>query len=112
MSIQDVICKTRLMAIPLESIKIAELQIKTGQLKSIRVAPKIGRPKLAKQVGISERQLAKIEKLETAKLSSNTVSRLSEALQISTMTLTGEFPVAESDLQPIKKPKCTTGCCS
>ncbi|MDB2538106.1 hypothetical protein N9X58_05585 [Amylibacter sp.] len=54
--------KTRLMTIPLESIKMAELQIKTGQLKSIRVARKIGRPKLAKQVGISERQLAKIEK--------------------------------------------------
>jgi len=107
-----VICKTRLTTIPLESIKMAEIQIKTGQLKSIRVARKIGRPKLAKQVGISERQLAKIEKSETAKLSSNTVSRLSESLQISTMTLTGEFPVSESDLQPIKKPKCTTGCCS
>ena len=106
------ICETRLLTIPLESIKMAELQIKTGQLKSIRVARKIGRPKLAKQVGISERQLAKIEKSETAKLSSNTVSRLSESLQISTMTLTGEFPVSESDLQPIKKPKCTTGCCS
>ena len=104
--------KTRLMTIPLESIKMSELQIKTGQLKSIRVARKIGRPKLAKQVGISERQLAKIEQSETAKLSKNTISRLSEALQISTMTLTGEFPVAESDLQPIKKPKCTTGCCS
>ena len=100
------------MTIPLESIKMAELQIKTGQLKSIRVARKIGRPKLAKQVGISERQLAKIQKSETTKLSSNTVSRQSEALQISTMTLTGEFPVSESDLQPIKKPKCTTGCCS
>ena len=111
-SIRDVIGKTRLMVILLESIKMADLQIKTGQLKSIRVARKIGRPKLAKQVGISERQLAKIEKSETAKLSSNTVSRLSEALQISTMTLTGEFPVSESDLQPIKKPKCTTGCCS
>jgi len=107
-----VICKIRLTTIPLESIKMAELQIKTGQLKSIRVARKIGRPKLAKQVGISERQLAKIEKSETAKISSNTVSRLTEALQISTMTLTGEFPVSESDLQPIKKPKCTTGCCS
>ena len=100
------------MTIPLESIKMAELQIKTGQLKSIRVARKIGRPKLAKQVGISERQLAKIEKSETAKLSSNKVSRLSEALQITTMTLTGEYAVSESDLEPIKKPKSTTGCCS
>ena len=52
--------KTRLMIILLESIKMAELQIKTGQLKSIRVARKIGRPKLAKQVGITERKLAKI----------------------------------------------------
>ena len=47
---------------------MAALQIKTGQLKSIRVARKIGRPKLAKQVGITERQLAKIEKSETSKL--------------------------------------------
>jgi len=91
---------------------MAALQIKTGQLKSIRVARKIGRPKLAKQVGITERQLAKIEKSETSKLWSNTVSRLSEALQISDMTLKGEFPVAESDLQPTEKQKRTTGCCS
>jgi DNA-binding Xre family transcriptional regulator len=100
------------MSILLEIVKMAELQIKTGQLKSIRVARKIGRPKLVKQVGISEQQLAKIEKSETAEISSNAVSRLSEALQIFTITLTGEFPLAKSDLQPIKKPKCTTGCCS
>jgi DNA-binding Xre family transcriptional regulator len=43
---------------------MAELQIKTGQLKAIQLARKIGRPKLAKQVGITERQLAKIEKSE------------------------------------------------
>ena len=103
---------TRFIGILLESTKMAELQIKTGQLKAIRVARKIGRPKLAKQVGITERQLAKIEKSETAKLSRNAVSRLSAALQISSMTLTGEFPVVESDLHPIEKPKCTTGCCS
>ena len=88
------------MSILLESIKMTELQIKTVQLKAIRVARKIGRPKLAKQVGIPERQLAQIEKSETAKLSRNAVSRLSAALQISSMTLTGEFPVVESDLHP------------
>ena len=109
---RNVICIIRFIGLLLERTKMAELQIKTGQLKAIRVARKIGRPKLAKQVGITERQLAKIEKSETAKLSINAVSRISEALQISSMTLTGEFPVVESDLHPIEKPKCTTGCCS
>lgn len=89
-----------------------EIEIKTEQLKAIRVARKIGRPKLAKLVGISERNLTKIEKSETATLTQSTISKLSHALQISSMTLTGEFPVAENDLKPIQKPTCKTGCCS
>ena len=109
---RNVICIIRFIGLLPERTKMAELQIKTGQLKAIRVAQKIGRPKLSKQVGLTERKLAKIEKSETAKLSFNTESRLSKALQISSMTLTGEFSVVESDLHPIEKPECTTGCCS
>ena len=92
--------------------KMLQVEIKTGRLKEIRKARKIGRPKLAKQVGITERQLAKIETSETAKISKNEISRLSHALQIPSMTLTGELQVTESDLQPIYKPHCTSGCCS
>ncbi len=89
-----------------------EIEIKTDQLKAIRIARKVGRPKLAKQLGITERQLAKIEKSDTAILTTNIISRITKALQISSMTLTGEFPLIEKNLQPIKKPKCTSGCCS
>ena len=45
----------------LERLQMLHVEIKTGRLKEIRKARKIGRPKLAKQVGITERQLAKIE---------------------------------------------------
>ena len=78
-----------------------ELEIRTERLKAIRNARKIGRPKLAKQVGISERQLVKIETSETARLTEKVVSRLSQVLQIHSMTLTVEFPVMDADLQPI-----------
>ena len=96
----------------LERLQMLHVEIKTGRLKEIRKARKIGRPKLAKQVGITERQLAKSETSETAKMSTNEVSRLSHALQIPSMTLTGELPVTHSDLQPIYRSQCTSGCCS
>ena len=89
-----------------------ELEIRTERLKAIRKALKIGRPKLAKQVGISERQLVKIETSETARLTEKVVSRISQVLQIHSMTLTGEFPVMDADLQPIQKSQCANGCCS
>jgi len=45
-----------------------ELEIKSERLKAVRKARKIGRPKLAKQVGITERQLTKIETSEAIML--------------------------------------------
>ena len=101
-----------LFRVLLGELEFAELEIKTERLKAIRKARKIGRSKLAKQVGISDRQLAKIETSETAKLSEKAVSRLSQVLQIHRMTLTGEFPVMDADLQPIQKSQCASGCCS
>jgi transcriptional regulator with XRE-family HTH domain len=92
--------------------KMLQVEIKAGRLKEIRKARKIGRPKLAKEAGITERQLAKIETSKTAKLSKSEVTRLSQVLQIPSMTLTGEFPVSAKDLQPIYKSQCTSGCCS
>jgi len=101
-----------LFRVLLGELELAELEIKTERLNVIRKARKIGRPKLAKQLGISERQLAKIETSETAMLTDHAVSRLSQVLQIRSMTLTGEFSVMDADLQPIQKSPCASGCCS
>ena len=89
-----------------------ELEIKSERLKAVRKARKIGRPKLAKQVGITERQLFKIETSETVMLTENAVSKLCQALQINIKTLTGELPMLEKDLRPLQKPQCVSGCCS
>jgi len=89
-----------------------EFEIKSERLKAVRKARKIGRPKLAKQVGITERQLFKIETSETVMLTENAVSKLCQALQINIKTLTGELPMLEKDLRPLKKPQCVSGCCS
>lgn len=89
-----------------------EFEIKSERLKAVRKARKIGRPKLAKQVGITERQLTKIETSETVMLTENAVSKLCQALQINIKTLTGELPMLEKDLRPLQKPQCVSGCCS
>ena len=89
-----------------------EVEIKSERLKAVRKARKIGRPKLAKQVGITERQLFKIETSETVMLTENAVSKLCQALQINIKTLTGELPMLEKDLRPLQKPQCVSGCCS
>ena len=80
--------------------------------KMVVMARKIGRPKLAKQVGITERQLTKIETSEAVMLTENAVSKLCQALQINIKTLTGEVPMREEDLHPLQKPQCLSGCCS
>lgn len=95
-----------------ERYKMLELEIKSERLKAVRKARKIGRPKLAKQVGITERQLFKIETSETVMLTENAVSKLCQALQINIKTLTGELPMLEKDLRPLQKPQCVSGCCS
>ena len=89
-----------------------EFEIKSERLKAVRKARKIGRPKLDKQVGITERQLFKIETSETVMLTENAVSKLCQALQINIKTLTGELPMLEKDLRPLQKPQCVSGCCS
>ena len=89
-----------------------EFEIKSERLKAVRKARKIGRPKLAKQVGITERQLFKIETSETVMLTENAVSKLCQALQINIKTLTGELPMLEEDLRPLQMPQCLSGCCS
>lgn len=86
--------------------------VNADRLKTIRTARKIGRPKLAKLSGLSERKLAKIESGKTSglALSESDVLRLSGALQIPALALTGDLPLIEDDLQPAAKPSCS--CCS
>ncbi|TCL09347.1 hypothetical protein BXY66_1392 [Shimia isoporae] len=88
------------------------LSIDASRLKTLRKARKIGRPKLAKLSGLTERQLAKLESSSGfTPLPEPTVAKLSAALQIPTPALTGELPLIDDDLQPAQKSTCTSGCC-
>ncbi|MCP4821767.1 MAG: helix-turn-helix transcriptional regulator [Shimia sp.] len=87
------------------------LTIDAARLKTVRKARKIGRPKLAKLVGLTERQLAKLETGTTAPLAEATLDRLSSALSIPVPALTGDLPLIGEDLQPAQKSTCTSGCC-
>lgn len=88
-----------------------ELTIDSDRLKTIRKARKIGRPKLAKLSGMTERRLAKIEASPQSRLSDVMVAKLSGALQVPELVLTGEFPLTEEDLRPMAEAACTKGCC-
>lgn len=92
---------------------MTEQTIDTALLKTIRTARKIGRPKLAKMARMSERQLAKLEagKGAAADLPVPVLIRLSDALDVPPMVLTGELPLAEADLEPAAAHVCTNGCC-
>lgn len=87
--------------------------IDAERLKTIRKARKIGRPKLAKLSGLTERKVAKLEASagQQETLPEVTIERLSHALQIPALVLTGDLPMDESDLQAATKSSCTSGCC-
>ncbi|MEP2640429.1 helix-turn-helix transcriptional regulator [Roseobacter sp.] len=87
------------------------VEIKSDRLKAIRKGRKIGRPKLAKLSGLTERKLAKIEADTTFMVPQSTVAKLSDALHVPEPTLTGVFPLSQDDLNPIEAPQCTSGCC-
>ncbi|MEP0961706.1 MAG: helix-turn-helix domain-containing protein [Roseobacter sp.] len=87
------------------------VEIKSDRLKAIRKGRKIGRPKLAKLSGLTERKLAKVEAEATSMIPHSTITKLSDALQVPVPALTGDFPLTESDLNPLDKPQCSSGCC-
>ncbi len=87
------------------------IKIDSERLKAIRKGRKIGRPKLAKLTGLTERALAKLESATLPALPQSTVIKLSDALQVPEPTLTGDFPLTQDDLNPIAKSTCTSGCC-
>ena len=85
--------------------------IVADRLKTVRNARKIGRPKLAKKSGLTERKLAKLETGSEEMLPNTAVERLASALQVSTLTRTGEVALSADDLEPIAASTCKTGCC-
>jgi len=87
------------------------IEIQSDRLKAIRKGRKMGRPKLARLSGLTERKLAKIESGALPQLPHLTVVMLSQALQVPEPTLTGAFPIDPDDLKPIAKSGCTSGCC-
>ena len=90
---------------------MTDLTIDTDRLKTIRKARKIGRPKLAKLSGVTERKLAKIEAGQQSILPEALVLKLSDALKVPSPTLTGQFPLTEDDLKQDSGSTCTSGCC-
>ena len=77
-------------------------------LKTVRKARKIGRPRLAKLTGLTERQIARFE--TGTGVPSGALAKLSAALQVPESVLTGEEPLADEDLMPAAE-GCTKGCC-
>lgn len=88
---------------------MSEIAIEPDRLKTIRRARKIGRPKLGKLAGMSERQVARLEAGGLV-LSVAQLERVAQALDVLPMVLTGELAVSEDDLVQ-SAPKCTSGCC-
>lgn len=90
---------------------MAEIAFDAARLKTIRKARKIGRPKLAKLTGVTERQLTKLETAKAPLLEESLLVRMSDALHVPLPTLTGQFPLAAEDLEPVAAKTCTSGCC-
>ncbi|MBO9475185.1 helix-turn-helix transcriptional regulator [Shimia sp. R10_1] len=79
------------------------LTLDPQRLKTVRKARKLGRPKLAKLVGLTERQLTKLETASNgAALPEATLIRIATALQIPAPALTGELPLGEDTLEPVQ----------
>ncbi len=82
------------------------------RIKTIRKARKIGRTRLAKMTGLTERTLTKLETAKSAEMTPDALDHLAHALQITPFVLTGELPLSYSDLEPASAHTCTSGCCS
>ena len=87
--------------------------IDAEKLKTIRKARKLGRPKLAKLSGVTERQIARLEGAAPMReaVSVATIERISVALQVPAGTLTGALQIIDSDLEPVSKAGGGCSCC-
>lgn len=86
--------------------------IDTQILKTIRTSRKIGREKLAKLTGLTERQIAKLESAACpTDVAETWIFRLSLALDVPEAVLTGEVPASDIHKQPLPAKACGSGCC-
>lgn len=88
--------------------------IEAGTLKTIRKARKIGRPKLAKLTGTTERQISRLEAKGAGpiEIAPGLLMRLSDALWVQAGVLTGDVPLSDADLGPLPATCCSNkGCC-
>ncbi|MEM9350872.1 MAG: helix-turn-helix transcriptional regulator [Pseudomonadota bacterium] len=86
--------------------------IDPGILKTVRKARKIARSRLAKLSGLTERQITRLETSSaSAALPTDALTRLSCALQVPEMALTGDLALIDDDLTPASEHRCTNGCC-
>lgn len=85
--------------------------IDATRVKALRTSRKIGRPKLAKMTGLSERQIAKLESTKgIVTVPTVALERLAHALQITPLVLTGDLEMVQDDLAPAKPSSCS--CCN
>ncbi len=82
-----------------------------GTLKTVRKARKIGRPRLARLAGLTERQIARLETSAQGAVPQDVLMRLSAALQVPVEALTGALPLIDEDLIPAAQSSCKNGCC-
>lgn len=87
------------------------LMIDANALKTVRKARKLGRPRVAKETGLSERQIARLEGVGSkgGDVPLAAALRLAHVLQVPVETLTGELQVSDAYLAPAAKPSCS--CC-
>ncbi|GIT91066.1 hypothetical protein JANAI62_15210 [Jannaschia pagri] len=90
---------------------MTETNVLAERVKTIRKARKIGRPKLSKLVGVTERQVTRIETGQMPVLPEALALRLSDALQVPVQALTGDVPLTDADLTEAPVSTCTSGCC-
>lgn len=85
--------------------------VDAAALKSVRKARKLGRPRLARAVGVTERQIARLEGVGVAGdgVAPELVVKLSAVLDISPDVLIGEQELHDLDLTPRAKSSCS--CC-
>ena len=76
-----------------------QIQIDPERLHSLRQKKGLSRPQLAKQSGITERTIQRLEK-EPQPSQKKTLNRLAKALRVEPEVLTGELPLPESDKAP------------
>lgn len=87
--------------------------IDTGRMKTVRKARKMTRAKLAKRAGLTERQVTKLETASpaTAVLPEESIAKISAALEIPALALTGELDLDASDLEQLIPKASSCGCC-